>query len=949
MGAAEYPRMPDLAPKAAFAVAARALGEYFLDQQGFNVGQDNLLSLFDAPEGPRRQMQRMARFLRSRTAKLEEAGRPVRDLILYYVGYGAYVRTPELSSDYYLALRTTQSGRERDTGLLVTELLRTLKPLLAVQRLYMIVDAGFGSALAAQFNDLYASALLLAADGAAHQILESADQEPTAFTGALLGVLRDANLLPQYQSKTHLSFADLHTLTARPFASRFPANQLRPYLHLRPENSELAAVGLFPNQTWRRRQKVEMTPFEVGRQAALESEDLAFLDPKTTPTVSNQRWKSLLPRSPTDPNTRSESDFSSPWFGRVKRDTLIRATPIETPFPWLFPKPLADEPELPKKMQSLVEPQRDDPEPQAEPQAEPSAELPAPNQPQEQLAGGSAPSPATTLVVLLGASEFPRHGSFTSNPAFAASAAALQAYFLDPQGFGLPSENLLPLFDVDAPLDEIDERIDTFLRERTHALTAGGSPARDVVLYYVGHGGFTGLRNEQYFLALRRTASGREQTTGFGADVLASRLNSNTRFMRRYVIIDACFSAEFVRSLQTSPATAIVRAINDALDDVDSGTVLLCAADKDHPAYAPSGEPYTVFSGALLAALRAGDSRRGPRLSPEQVWGLVQDEIKRRPVSQRRLPELHSPRQNKGDVRRVPLFPNPAWGGTPAQVASVIVPEGEQPVPPVADQGEAATQPPPKTKRPPKTGQASKKKAMPRAEQAEPAHSPPLRPAMPRYQENLELLGTFLARRVPAAVVPFEVLLFRWQENEAELMAGATEAGRSERTRLFQELNELAYRHCGRPLRGLTPAWLAEVQQQASPPQANEHQESAQDVVGLALPRPNPMPSITLAPSQMERPLQAIINAFSRAELQRALWQSMDMRLDEVAAAGPLTSEVFELLRWANQHDRVAELVYCLYAANPGNLRLAAVYHELLGGDTPPGGLEDVESPATGQ
>src|SRR2546425_4279 len=100
------------------------------------------------------------------------------------------------------------------------------------------------------------------------------------------------------------------------------------------------------------------------------------------------------------------------------------------------------------------------------------------------------PSAQTTLVILLGASEWPYSPDFERSEAFANSAGALAEYFLDPHLFNLPRENLLNLFDSNQSPDDIDIEIGQFLDKRKSELSEFGTSARDLIIYFTGHGGF---------------------------------------------------------------------------------------------------------------------------------------------------------------------------------------------------------------------------------------------------------------------------------------------------------------------------------------------------------------------------------------------------------------------------------------------------------------------------
>src|SRR6266550_2744695 len=118
--------------------------------------------------------------------------------------------------------------------------------------------------------------------------------------------------------------------------------------------------------------------------------------------------------------------------------------------------------------------------------------------------GVQVPSPQTTLLVLLGASAWPFSPEFQSSEAFANAARRLKAYFLNPRSFGLPPENLLDLFDADKSPDELDVSMGQFLEQRLTAMKTAGTPAKDLLLYFVGHGGFVG-HDHDFYLAIRRT------------------------------------------------------------------------------------------------------------------------------------------------------------------------------------------------------------------------------------------------------------------------------------------------------------------------------------------------------------------------------------------------------------------------------------------------------------
>src|SRR5438270_7050946 len=107
-----------------------------------------------------------------------------------------------------------------------------------------------------------------------------------------------------------------------------------------------------------------------------------------------------------------------------------------------------------------------------------------------------APSPQTTLLIVLGASAWPFMPEFQRSEAFANAARRLKAYFLNPRPFGLPAENLLDLFDSEKSADELDLAIGQFIEQRMLTKKAAGKAGRDLVIYVIGHNGFIGRDSE---------------------------------------------------------------------------------------------------------------------------------------------------------------------------------------------------------------------------------------------------------------------------------------------------------------------------------------------------------------------------------------------------------------------------------------------------------------------
>lgn len=266
--------------------------------------------------------------------------------------------------------------------------------------------------------------------------------------------------------------------------------------------------------------------------------------------------------------------------------------------------------------------------------------------------------PATTVAVLLGASEFPKAG-LTSSRSFLHSARDFAACLLDERYFGLPRSNLLDRFDSEQPADPLDEEIIEFLRRRQAEMRVAGQPITDLIVYYVGHGDFS-ANGAEYFLALRNTRRESLDITGYPADVLARTLTMEAAGLRRYLILDCCFSAAAYKSFQSGPLEVSRQRLLERLPQ--RGTALMCASSAHAPALAPEGLRHTMFTGALLDVLQQGDGESRGFLSLGRIGQLVQRRIRSLHGNAAVRPEVHSPDQADGDVAAVGLFRNVALG-----------------------------------------------------------------------------------------------------------------------------------------------------------------------------------------------------------------------------------------------------------------------------------------------
>jgi hypothetical protein len=269
---------------------------------------------------------------------------------------------------------------------------------------------------------------------------------------------------------------------------------------------------------------------------------------------------------------------------------------------------------------------------------------------------GDPVTPQTTLAIVLGASEYPYTSKLDPLKPAGNAARDFVSYLSSDTGLNLPSTNILNLFDVDESPNEIDKKISDFLKNRQASLKSKGSPARDLLLYYAGHGGFT-AGDQEYFLALKTTRESREGPSSFRMVDLALTLKQDARDLRRFLILDCCFSASAFPFFQMSSAAEAIR--DKAYDTLPrKGTAILCSSSKTKVSLAPKDEEYTMFSGVLLDVLRNGNPKKDLALSLEEVGSEVLEGIRLKYEDRAVRPSVISPDDREGDIADLPLFPN---------------------------------------------------------------------------------------------------------------------------------------------------------------------------------------------------------------------------------------------------------------------------------------------------
>jgi hypothetical protein len=260
-------------------------------------------------------------------------------------------------------------------------------------------------------------------------------------------------------------------------------------------------------------------------------------------------------------------------------------------------------------------------------------------------------SAPTTLAIILGASEWPYAPVLSGGTAYTNSAAGFKEYLS--QQFGLQPANILDLFDDKRSPTDLDAAITEFLRGRLQTLNNAKAPARDLIFYYVGHGGFVG---PDYYLALHTTRAEREGISSLRMRDLARTLTDEARLLRRYLILDCCFAAAAYEEFQSAPADVATRRTLEHFPK--QGTAMLCASGPRDPARVPKDGRQTIFTGAMLSVLRTGVHNRDRQLSLKDLGDETAAFLRESFPDELARPEVHSPDQTEGDIAEVGLFPN---------------------------------------------------------------------------------------------------------------------------------------------------------------------------------------------------------------------------------------------------------------------------------------------------
>lgn len=257
-------------------------------------------------------------------------------------------------------------------------------------------------------------------------------------------------------------------------------------------------------------------------------------------------------------------------------------------------------------------------------------------------------APESTRAIILGAQVWPEFLELASSEVFLRSAADFQAYLEDPQGMGLPAENILNLFDDRGSADEIDKKISSFL---SAPAASGKGKLADVLVYYVGHG--EAVANKDLYLAIQRTRPENVPLSSIPVSALRNTLENAAGRSRRLIILDCCFAGAAFTAFQEvfgpPPKNLVEKQVPG------KAVSLLCSSSAADPSFY-TGNRYTMFTEALLQVLRSGSVTQESVLTTRELKDQVNALLATRYQMKAPRAEVYPADSREGDLADVPYF-----------------------------------------------------------------------------------------------------------------------------------------------------------------------------------------------------------------------------------------------------------------------------------------------------
>jgi hypothetical protein len=221
---------------------------------------------------------------------------------------------------------------------------------------------------------------------------------------------------------------------------------------------------------------------------------------------------------------------------------------------------------------------------------------------------------STTLVLLIGVSNFPSDASIHSIPNVVPNIEKLRELLLDKDFVGIPEENLT------ISLNECRSKI-------INKLISLGDRSRKknctIFIYYAGHGF---LNNNDFKLYLFTNDTVREflESDSIEIDIL-KRLIDRSQAGRKIVILDCCHSGAILNHMG-SKSDLIQVGINSI-----EGTYVITSTPEDLPALYPEDKPDepTYFTGKLIELVKEGINHDREYLSFREIFNTLYNELQK--------------------------------------------------------------------------------------------------------------------------------------------------------------------------------------------------------------------------------------------------------------------------------------------------------------------------------
>jgi tetratricopeptide (TPR) repeat protein len=265
-GASEWPDHPEFHAAPSFRRSASEFIDYLRGQNGLNLSRRNVKVLFDSFDDAPDIVRQMYSFIRDRRKEAAELGRPITDLLIYYIGHGGITFE---SNAFFMAIRSTHEDDPLATSITAESLGRLIREGASGLRTYLVLDCCFAASVTKVFmssgplgvagvqlrdklppqGDSFAFEAgkwpeygigLLCASGSSEPAKAPPDLPHTMFTGGLLDVLRNGDTA----APAWLSLDDIQRLVRARLEEQFSKRAVLPQVHA--PQQRMGRVDLVP-------------------------------------------------------------------------------------------------------------------------------------------------------------------------------------------------------------------------------------------------------------------------------------------------------------------------------------------------------------------------------------------------------------------------------------------------------------------------------------------------------------------------------------------------------------------------------------------------------------------------------------------------------------------------------------------------------------------------------